>query len=167
MLCVHQAIKGLVELVTIVKSNEILSPLLYIWCDRGQKYITTKSFSNPTPTKWSSKADRGARQRWPWPLYWRIICWSDGGVNLYTGVSAVEATVNPHRWQSGRSTRQRCWWPLHRRLMCPHDGFDSLDISGSFANAVVLVHTHTGGSCSNATEVRTLARTDHKPMWWR
>jgi hypothetical protein len=26
----------------------------------------------------------------------------------------------------------------------------------------VLVRTHTGESCSNMTEVRTLARTDHK-----
>ena len=27
------------------------------------------------------------------------------------------------------------------------------------------MHTHTGGSCSNATEVRTLSRTDDKPKW--
>jgi hypothetical protein len=26
------------------------------------------------------------------------------------------------------------------------------------------VHTHTRGSCSNATEVRTLSRTDDKPI---
>ena len=142
MLCVHQAIKGLVELVTIVKSDEILSSSLYVWCGRDQKYITVESFSNSTLTKRSSKADRGARRRWPWPLYWWIIRWSDGGVNLYTGVSAVEPIVNPHRWQSGRSTRRRCWWPLHRWLMCPHDGYDSLHIGGLFANAAVLVYTH-------------------------
>ena len=29
MLCVHEAIKGPAELVTIVKPNEILSPSLY------------------------------------------------------------------------------------------------------------------------------------------
>jgi len=27
------------------------------------------------------------------------------------------------------------------------------------------VHTHTSKSCSNATEVRTLSRTDDKPIW--
>jgi hypothetical protein len=132
-------IKGPAELVTIVKPDKILSPSLYVWCGRDQKYITTESFSNPTPTKWSSKADHDARRRWPCPLYWWIIRWSDGGVNLYIGVSSVEPTMNPHRWQSGRSTRRWCWWPLHRQLMCPHDGFDSLDTCGSFANAAVLV----------------------------
>jgi hypothetical protein len=30
----------------------------------------------------------------------------------------------------------------------------------------VLVHTHTGGSCSNATEVRTLSRTDDRSIRW-
>jgi hypothetical protein len=29
-----------------------------------------------------------------------------------------------------------------------------------------LVHTHTGGSCSNTTEVSTLVQMDHKPMRW-
>jgi hypothetical protein len=48
--------------------------------------------------------------------------------------------------------------------MCPHDGDDSLHTSGSFANAAVLVYTHTDGCASNATEVRTLSRTDHKPI---
>ena len=28
------------------------------------------------------------------------------------------------------------------------------------------MHTHTHGSCSNATEVRTLSRTDDKPIRW-
>ena len=28
------------------------------------------------------------------------------------------------------------------------------------------MHTYTGGSCSNATEVRTLSRTDDKPIRW-
>ena len=69
MLCIHQSIKGLAKLVTIVKSDEILSPSLYVWCGRDQKYITTESFSNSTPTKRSSKAAHGARRRWPWPLY--------------------------------------------------------------------------------------------------
>jgi hypothetical protein len=136
------SIKGPTELVTIVKPNEILSPSLYVWCGMDQKYITAKSFSNPTPTKWSSKADHGARWRWPWTLYWRIICWSDDGVNLYTGISAIEPTVNPHHWQLGQSTRRRCWWPLHRRLTCPHDDFNSLDIVRSFANAAVSMHNH-------------------------
>ena len=142
MLCVHEAIKGPTELVTIVKPDEILSPSLYIWCGRDQKYITAESSSNPTPTKRSSKADLGARRRWPWPLCWQIIRWSDGGVNLYTSVSVVEPIVNPHRWQSGQSIRRRCWWPIHRQLMCPHDGFDSLDTVRSFANAAVLVYIH-------------------------
>ena len=48
--------------------------------------------------------------------------------------------------------------------MCPHDGDDSLHTGGSVANVVVLVYTYTDGSCSNATEVRTLSRTDHKPI---
>ena len=118
-------------------------PSLYVWYDRDQKYITAELFSSPTPTKRSSKADRGARRRWPRPLYWWIIRSSDGGVNLYTGVLAVEPTVNPHRWQSGQSTRWRCWWPLHRRLMCPHGGFDSLNTVGSFANTAMLVYIHS------------------------
>jgi hypothetical protein len=143
MLCVHEAIKGLAELVTIMKLDEILSPSLYVWCSRDQKYITTESFSNPTPTKRSSKADRGARQQWPWPLYWWIIRWSDGGVNLYRGVSAIEAIVNPHHWQLGQSTRRWCWWLLHRWLMCPHDGFNCLDTGGSFANMAVLAYIHS------------------------
>jgi hypothetical protein len=143
MLCVHEAIKGPAELVTIVTPDKFLSPSLYVWCDRDQKYITAESSSNSTPSKWSSKVDRGARQWWPWPLYWRIIRWSDSGVNLYIGISAVEPTVNLHRWQLGQSTRRWCWWPLHRWLMCPHDGFDSLDIGGSFANAAVLVYINS------------------------
>ena len=142
MLCVHEAIKGPIELVTIVKLDEILSLSLYVWCGRDQKYITAESFSNPIPTKRSSKADRGARRRWPWPLYWWIIRWSDGGVNLYADILASEPTMNLHRWQSGRSTRRQCWWPLHKRLMCPHDGDDSLHTSRSFANAAVLVYNH-------------------------
>jgi hypothetical protein len=48
--------------------------------------------------------------------------------------------------------------------MCPHDSHDSLHTGGSFANAAVLVYTHTDKLCSNATEVRTLSRTDHKPI---
>ena len=136
-------IKGPAELVSIVKPDEILSPSLCVWCGRDQKYITTESFSNPTPTKRSSKANHGARRRWPWPLYWRIIRWSDSGVNLYTDVLAVEPIVNPHRWQSGWSTRRWCWWPLHRRLMYPHDDFDSLDIVRSCATVAVLVYIHS------------------------
>ena len=166
MLCVHEPIKGPTKLVTIVKPNEILSPSdvsavrcffyhhrrwwckrptpsLYVWCGRDQKYITVESFSNPTSTKQSSKADRGARRRWSWPLYWQFIRWSDSGVNLYTDASAVEGTANPHRRQSSQSTRRRCWWPLHRRLMCPHDGFDNHDTVELFANAAVLVDIHS------------------------
>jgi hypothetical protein len=30
---------------------------------------------------------------------------------------------------------------------------------------MVLVHTHTGEPCSNATEVMTLSQTDDKPKW--
>ena len=30
----------------------------------------------------------------------------------------------------------------------------------------MLVHTHTGEPCSNATEVRTLSGTDDKSKWW-
>ena len=63
MLCVHGAIKGPTELVTIVKLDEILSLSLYVWCGRDQKYITAESFSNPTLTKRSSKADRGAMRQ--------------------------------------------------------------------------------------------------------
>ena len=62
MLCIHEAIKGPAELVTIVKLDEILSPLLYVLCGRDQKYITVESFSNPTLTKQSSKVDHGARR---------------------------------------------------------------------------------------------------------
>ena len=52
MLCVHEAIKGPAELVTIVKIDEILSPsdvsavhcfvitTVAIRCGRDQKYIT-------------------------------------------------------------------------------------------------------------------------------
>jgi hypothetical protein len=143
MLCVHEAIKGLAELVIIVKPDKILSPSLYIWCGRDQKYITAESFSNTISTKWSLKVVRDARRRWPWPLYWWIIHWSNSGVNLYIGVSTVEPTVNSNHWQSGRSTRQQYWWPLHRRLMCPNDGFDSLNTVGSFVNVVVLVYIHS------------------------
>jgi len=50
--------------------------------------------------------------------------------------------------------------------MCPHDGDDRLHTGRSFANAAVLVYTHTDGSCSNATEVRTISWTDHKLIWW-
>ena len=74
MLCVHEAIKGPAKLVTIVKPDEIVSPsdVSAVHCfvittvtirmmRQDQKYITAESFSNPTPTKRSSKADHGAR----------------------------------------------------------------------------------------------------------
>jgi hypothetical protein len=80
-----------------------------------------------------------------------------------TNISAVEVTANVHGRQSGEVQGDSVV-TLHRWLMCPHDGDDSLHTCRSFSNAAVLVHTHTGGSCSNAMEVRTLARTDHKPM---
>ena len=48
--------------------------------------------------------------------------------------------------------------------MCPHDSDDSLHTGGSFTNATVLVYTHTAGSCSKATEVRTLSWMDYKPI---
>ena len=64
MLCVHEAIKGPVELVTIMKLDEILSLsdvstihcfvitiVVICMCGRDQKYITAESFSNLTPTK--------------------------------------------------------------------------------------------------------------------
>jgi len=107
-----------------------------------QHLATTESFSNPTPTKRSSKVDHGARRRWPWPLYWWFIRWSDGIVNLYTHVSIVEVRAKQHHRQSSWSIRWQCWWPLHKRLMCPHDGDDSLHTSRSFANAAVLVYNH-------------------------
>ena len=50
--------------------------------------------------------------------------------------------------------------------MCPHDGDDGLHTGGLFANAAMLVYTHTDRSCSNATEVRTLSQIDDKPIWW-
>ena len=74
---------------------------------QGYKCITAESFSNPTPTKRSSK---------------QIVVQGDGDHDLCTNglyaeatvmftsidVSDVEATANLHRRQSGRSTRRWC-----------------------------------------------------------
>ena len=57
MLCVHQAIKGLAELVTIVKPDEILSPsdvsVVHCFCYHHRRYtydaVGIKSISPPNP----------------------------------------------------------------------------------------------------------------------
>jgi hypothetical protein len=142
MLCVHEVIKVPAELVTIVKLDEILSPSLYVWCSRDQKYITTESSST---WHWLNDHQRQIVVQGDGDhdlCTGRIICWSDGGVNLYTGVSAIEPTVNLHHWLLGRRTRRRCRWSLHRRLMCRYDGFDSLETVESFSN-VVVVYIHS------------------------
>jgi hypothetical protein len=78
MLCLHEAIKGPAKLVIIVDPDEILSPSLYVWCDRDQKYITIESFSNLKSTKWSSK---------------QIVVQGDSDHDLCIGGLYAEATV--------------------------------------------------------------------------
>jgi hypothetical protein len=71
-------------------------------------------------------------------------------------ISADEAIVSLHCRQSSRSTRQRCR-DHYTGDLCAHKVMIASTTGESFTNAAVLVYTYTNGSCSNATEVRTIS----------
>jgi hypothetical protein len=78
MICVHQAIKGLAELVTIMKRDEILSPSLYVLCN------SDKSVS--PLNRLVTRHRLNDHQRW-------IVVQGDGDHDLCTSESYAEATV--------------------------------------------------------------------------
>ena len=78
MLCVHEAIKGPAELVTIVKPDEILSPSLY--------YDATWIKSISLPTLLLTRHRLNDQQRW-------IVVQGDGDHDLCTNGLYAEATV--------------------------------------------------------------------------
>ena len=114
MLCVHEAIKGLAELVTIVKLDEILSPsdVSAVHCflittaggganaqHRRYMYDAVGIKSISLPNRLVTRHRLNDHQR-------RIVVQGDGDHDLCTGISYAEATVVLTSTQVSRSSNR-------------------------------------------------------------
>jgi hypothetical protein len=136
MLCVHEVIKVPAKLVTIVKPDEILSPSLYVWCSRDQKYITAESSST---WHWLNDHQR------------RIVVQGDGDHDLCTGGSYVEVTVVLTSTQASQ--------PSNRQWTCTTNGWVEGQGDGTGDH-------YTGGWCADTMVLIASKQSDHFPMWW-
>jgi hypothetical protein len=115
MLCVHQAIKGLAELVTIVKWDEILSPSLYVLCSRDKSV----SPSNHLVTRHRLNDHQRC-----------IVVQGDGDHDLCTGGSYAEATVVLTSTQVSWSSNRQRTRTADSRVEVQGDGADGHYIGG-------------------------------------